>query len=294
MTEARTAGTIYDLGYQRYTGARLGRGHAFWQLVVYSYRAAFGMGRGARARLAPIIIGAIVFIPAMAQIAVASMTGITTFINYSQYLEFTSFLVALFTAAQAPELVVPDRQHGVLSLYLSRPLTGADYALAKLCALGLAMFALTFGPQFFLFLGKIFINPAPWAEFKTEYRKILPILGGTLGTSLYMASVGLAISCRAGRRAFANAGVIAYFLFLPAIQAIFYSISSGDAKRYSVLANPVLLTRGFTDWLFNIEAKRRSIIGRVDLPGEAYLYAILGVSLIAGALVVLKYRKADV
>ena len=120
------------------------------------------------------------------------------------------------------------------------------------------------------------------------------ILGGTIGTSLYMASVGLAISCRAGRRAFANAGVIAYFLFLPAMQAIFYSISSGDAKRYSVLVNPVLLTRGFADWLFNIEAKRRSVIGRVDLPGEVYLYAILGVALVMGSLVVLKYRKADV
>lgn len=294
MTETRAAGTIYDLGYQRYTGARLGRGHAFWQLLVYSLRAAFGMGRGARARLAPIIIAVIVFIPAIVQIGVASMTGVITFINYATYLEFTSFLVALFTAAQAPEIVVPDRQHGVMSLYLSRPLSGTDYALAKIGALVLAMFALTFGPQFFLFLGKVFINVSPWTAFKAEYGKLLPIVGGTLGTSLYMATVGLAISCRASRRAFANAGVIAWFLFLPAIQAIFYSISSGDARRYSVLANPVLLTRGFANWLFDIEAQRRSVIGRVDLPGHVYLYTILAVSLIMGGLVVLKYRKADV
>jgi ABC-2 type transport system permease protein len=294
VTETRAAGTIYDLGYQRYTGTRLGQGHAFWQLLVYSFKATFGMGRGARARLAPIIIGVIVFIPAIAQIAVASMTGVATFINYSTYLEFTSFLVALFTASQAPEIVVPDRQHGVMSLYLSRPLSGTDYALAKISALVLAMFALTFGPQLFLFLGKIFLGTAPWTAFKAEYAKLLPIIGGTLGTSVYMATVGLAISCRASRRAFANAGVIAWFLFLPAIQSIFYSISSGDARRYSVLANPVLLTRGFADWLFRIEAQRRSIIGRVDLPGTAYLYTILGISLIAGGLVVLKYREADV
>lgn len=294
MTETRAAGTIYDLGYQRYTGKRLGQGHAFWQLVSYSFRAAFGMGRGARARLAPMIIGIIVFIPAVVQIGVAATTGLANFINYSTYLEFTSFLVALFTAAQAPEIVVPDRQHGVMSLYLSRPLSGAQYALAKISALVLAIFALTCVPQILLFLGRVFVNTAPWGEFKSEGLKVLPILGGTLGTSLYMATVGLGISCRASRRAFANAGVIAWFLFLPAIQSIFYSVASGDARRYSVLANPVLLTRGFADWLFRIEAQRRSIIGRVDLPGTAYLYTILVISLVMGGLVVLKYRKADV
>ena len=33
MAEARAAGTIYDLGYQRYGGTRLGRNHAIANLM---------------------------------------------------------------------------------------------------------------------------------------------------------------------------------------------------------------------------------------------------------------------
>ena len=49
--------------------------------------------------------------------------------NYATQLNLTAFLLALFGAVQAPELVVTDKQQGVLSLYLSRPLTAADYAM---------------------------------------------------------------------------------------------------------------------------------------------------------------------
>lgn len=293
MPEPRAAGTIYDLGYQRYTGQRLGRGHGFRQLLTYSFKAAYGAGRGQRARLVPFVVLLVVFVPAIGQLVAASFTGQTSFINYSQYLDFTAFLVALFAAAQAPELIVTDRQYGVLSLYLSRPLRGTDYALAKITALVLAMLVLTAGPQLFLFFGKVFISATPFTVLKTEWRKLFPIIGGTLGTSVYMATIALALSSRASRRAFGNAAVIAYFLFMPAAAAIFYSIARGNAKRYSVLAHPVWLLTGFTDWMFNIEARRRSVIGRVDLPGEAYLYTILAMSLVATAVVLQRYRKAE-
>ena len=35
------AGTIYDIGYRNYEGARLGRGYAFRTLYVHSLRTAF-------------------------------------------------------------------------------------------------------------------------------------------------------------------------------------------------------------------------------------------------------------
>ena len=51
MAEPRAAGTIYDLGYQRYGGQRLGRNNAIANLIRYSFRAAFGIGRGPKAKL---------------------------------------------------------------------------------------------------------------------------------------------------------------------------------------------------------------------------------------------------
>ena len=49
-TAGRAAGTIYDLGYQHYDGARYGRWHVIRTLTAFSFSAAFGSGRGSRAR----------------------------------------------------------------------------------------------------------------------------------------------------------------------------------------------------------------------------------------------------
>ena len=67
MTDARATaaspanvgptGSIYDIGYRRYEGPRLGRGHAIRSLFTHSLRSTFGIGRGGRAKIAPIILG---------------------------------------------------------------------------------------------------------------------------------------------------------------------------------------------------------------------------------------------
>ena len=46
-----TTGVIHDLGYQRYTGPRLGRGYAFRTLYAHTVRTAFGLGRGIQAKI---------------------------------------------------------------------------------------------------------------------------------------------------------------------------------------------------------------------------------------------------
>ena len=69
--------------------------------------------------------------------------------------------------------------------------------------------------------------------------------------------------------------------------------ATGDAKRYVVLANPVFLFIGFTNWLFDIEAKRRTTVARADLPGVAYLYVILAVCVIGITVLLLRYRRME-
>ena len=189
MSEVRAAGTIYDLGYQRYGGERLGRAFAVRTLGLFSFRSAFGLGRGERAKVIPMIVAAICFLPALVQVSIASASGMSGLINYPEHLRFTAFFIALFTAAQAPELIVTDRQHGVLSLYLSRPLRSTDYALAKLGAFVAAILVLALGPQLVLFTGKVFLNATPWTAFVDEYAQLVPIVGGTLVVSIFLASV---------------------------------------------------------------------------------------------------------
>ena len=293
MAETRAAGAIYDLGYQQYRGTRLGRANAFTSLFTFSLRTAFGLGRGARSKIIPFVVLAIVFFPAIAIVFAAATTGLIGAVNYAFQLQFTGYLLALFAAAQAPELIVTDRQHGVLSLYLSRPLSGPDYAMAKLSALIAAMLVLTLGPMLVLFIGKIGIAPVAWDAFKGEYRKLMPIVGGMFVVSCFMAAIGLSLASLASRRAYASAAVIGFFLLMPAVSSLTRTASSGDMKRYSILLNPLLVISGFSNWLFDIEAKRRSTVGRADLPGVAYLYVVLGVCVAGIAILWWRYRRSE-
>jgi ABC-2 type transport system permease protein len=291
MAETRAAGTIYDLGYQTYGGARLGRNHAIANLMKYSFQAAFGFGRGARAKVVPLFVLAIVFLPAIVQVGVASATGKPDFVNFAGFLQFTAFSIALFAAAQAPELIVTDKQQGVLALYLSRPITARDYALSKMFALTGAMLVLTLGPQIFMFLGKVFLSATPLDMLKSEYPKLGPIIAGTTMTSLFVAGISLAVASLAARRAYATAAVIAVFMLLPAATEIVRTLTIGPVRKYARLGNPIVILTGFTNWLFDVQANRRSIVSRLDLPGQAYFYMMVVVIVLSVFLLVRRYRR---
>ncbi|MFL5778277.1 MAG: ABC transporter permease, partial [Chloroflexota bacterium] len=73
MTAARPiarAGSIYDLGYRRYEGPRLGRAHAVRSLIAHSFRTTYGIGRGGRAKIAPFVFGGMAVLPAVVAVGV--------------------------------------------------------------------------------------------------------------------------------------------------------------------------------------------------------------------------------
>jgi ABC-2 type transport system permease protein len=66
-------GAIYDIGYQRYEGPRLGRSYAIWSLYVASVRNAFGIGRGAWTKVFVFGLITVAFLPAIVQVGVAAL-----------------------------------------------------------------------------------------------------------------------------------------------------------------------------------------------------------------------------
>jgi ABC-2 type transport system permease protein len=303
----RAAGTIYDLGYQHYDGPRYGRWHVIRTLASFSFSAAFGRGRGTKAQVIPAIIMVLVLLPAIIQVGVASALGEPDLISYANYLSAVTFFLALFAAAQAPEVTVTDRQYGVLSLYLSRSLSTADYVAAKLIAFTGAMFALTLVPQMILFSGKIIVSVTPWTTFTTTYKDLWPIVGGTFIAACYMAFIGLALASFAARRAYASASVIAFFVFMPAIGSIANAIiQNPDDRRYTILAQPFMVMTGFANWLWDVHTSPRAVpnqfgaraaaraLSRAGLPYEYYLYVVLGTCAIALILLALRFRKTEV
>ena len=67
-------GSIYDLGYQAYDGPRLGRRSAVLALFAQTVRSCFGIGRGGRAKIAPLVLAGLAILPAVLAVGFAALS----------------------------------------------------------------------------------------------------------------------------------------------------------------------------------------------------------------------------
>lgn len=286
------AGTIYDIGYRRYDGSRLGRWYAFRSLLAHSFRSVFGIGRGGRAKMAPFALLAFALLPAIVQSVIAAAFGNQVrLVSYDSYFQRVDLLVALFCASQAPELVSADQHYHVLSLYFSRALRRSDYALSKLLALIAGVLCLTLLPQFVLFLGRIFSSPEVLDAFRDERHVIVPILITTGIAACFMAAVSLAIASFTSRRSYGTATVIGFFLLSSAVSGVLQEAADGALKRYAVLMQPFTILAGVSTWLFDVRIRPRSMIGRAAISGEVYFAVAFGVVIVSVIVVIWRYVR---
>ncbi|GIJ37911.1 ABC transporter permease [Micromonospora andamanensis] len=284
-------GVIHDIGYQRYTGPRLGRRHVFGALYLHGVRTAFGLGRSVKAKIFPWLVVGIVLLVAAAVTAIRSQIG-EVIMTYAQFADAMSWLVIFFVAVAAPELVSRDLRSGVLPLYFSRPLPHADYPLAKLLALVTALFLLLGAPQLLMFLGGAFTADgmgAVWDE-------LLDLLPGLLYAGLWavvFASVGLLIASMTGKRAFAAGGIVAVFLMTTPIVGILSVLPSQTANQLAGIASPPTLVQGVGLWTMRDLLVTEDNSADLDLGSFGPVYALVAVALVAGcvALLLARYKK---
>ncbi len=118
-------GVIHDIGYRHYTGPRLGRPGIVRALVWHSLRSSVGIGRGAKAKIIPVIAFVAMCLPAVVN-AVSVAEGGHRLVPYDTYIfQLRVLIMIIFVAAQAPELVSRDLRSHVLPLYFSRPMQPA-------------------------------------------------------------------------------------------------------------------------------------------------------------------------
>jgi ABC-2 type transport system permease protein len=278
---------IHDIGYQRYTGPRLGRWYANRSLYEHSVRAAFGIGRGAKAKIFPWLIIGIVLLVAVVVIAYRSISG-QTLISYRQYAAALSYPVMLFLAIVAPELVSRDLRDRTLPLYFSRPLARTDYALTKYAALVTAVLVLLVVPQLLIYIGAVFTRTDGFVGAWHELGDLAPGLGGALLRALILAGISLLIASLSGRRAFAAAFIVGVFLITSPIVGILAFLGNDALAKLSFLANPMTLMLGLEQWIFGVEGNNELPIG-----GYGPAYGIGGLILLGGSvgLLVQRYRK---
>ncbi|GLY96453.1 ABC transporter permease [Actinoplanes sp. NBRC 103695] len=280
------ASVIHDIGYQRYDGPRLGRRAVLGAIYAHGLRAAFGFGRSAKSKIFPWLVFGITILVGVILAAVRAYAGVIP-LNYVQYADAMSWLVILFVAVVAPELVSRDMRSGVLPLYFSRPLRAADYLGAKWVALVTAVWLLLGVPQFVMFLGAAFTTKTGMSGVWDELGDLLPAWGYTLIWAVVFASISLLIASLTGKRAFAAGGIVAVFLVTTPIFGVLMSLPSRTAQELAGLASPMMLISGVGTWLFKA--------GNTGLPVGRFgpVYAIEVVTLVAACLLLLlaRYRK---
>jgi ABC-2 type transport system permease protein len=284
-------GAIYDLGYRGYDGPRLGRRAAVSTLFRASLRAAFGLGRSGRSKIVPWGLTAIVLIPAAVAGAIQAIApGAPSPFNYDNYLWEMQALLALFVAAQAPELVSGDQRNHVLSLYFSHALARSDYALAKLGALAAALFGMALAPLLVLLLASVLVATDVPAALGEQLANLPQVIGAPLVYAIPLAALGMAIAAFTPRRAYATGAIIAVFLVTGAVGAILAEAGSGRISELAPLLNPFVLIDGARDWLMG-GTLGDSPVRAADLPLPVFGALTAGLALICTAAVVWRYRR---
>ena len=211
--DTAAAGVIHDIGYRRYEGNRYGHPRIVWALYMHSLRSAFGLGRGAKAKIVPIVAFVTICLPAVINVFNIANSGVQNqSVFYDTYTPTLRALVmTVFVAAQAPELVSGDRRYRVLQLYFSRPMRRAGYPLAKLAAFITACLILLELPLLLMYAGTVSsVHGKHQVWLQTQ--ALIPGLGMAALWAVLLASVGLVLASFAARRAYAT-GTVAGALF---------------------------------------------------------------------------------
>ena len=296
-------GSIYDLGYRRYEGPRLGRPHAIRALLLHSLKVAYGIGRGGRAKLAPIILGGFAVIPAIIGvgiIALARQLGEGSRIieeanpiRHDTYFSVILVPVSLFTAIQAPEIVGRDQRYSLLSLYFSRALRRLDYSLARYLGMVLAMLIFVLLPQVIIFGGLVLSAADVGKELRTELGLVPPTVAQAVIASMLLAGVATVISSYTPRRLYATVGIIVVLAVAPIITNLLVELGTADIARVAVLASPPDVLDATNAFLFN-RGSTTEVVTRASLPGLAYVGAAVVITAAAVGVLVRRFERIAV
>jgi ABC-2 type transport system permease protein len=214
-------GTVFDIGYQRYTGTREGRGRSRRAIYKDGVRTALGLGRGARAKILPwffiSVLSAIALVMALVAGAAERLGGPGSAArmnlpSHSDYNGIASIIMFVFAAVVGPDLLCPDRRYGVINLYLVRPLTGGDYIVSRWFAFLTVMVSAALLPQVILFLGLSGGDPKPMEYFVAHWIDIPRFVAAGIVMALYATTLALLAASFTTRRAFASVFLVGLFV----------------------------------------------------------------------------------
>ena len=283
---------IHNIGYRNYEGPRLGRAYARRSLYSQSLRGAYGLGRSAKSKVLPMILFAVMCLPAAIIVAVAVATKLKDLpLDYTRYAIVTQAVIGLFLAAQAPQSVSRDLRFKTVPLYFSRPIERIDYVLAKYGAMASALFVLTAAPLVVLYIGSLLAK----MDFADQTKGFAQGMLSVALLSVLFGGIGLVMAALTPRRGFGVAAVIATMTItygaVSTVQAIAWETGSPEVIKWLGLFSPVTLIDGVQTAFLGATSAFPGEAGPGAGPGVVYLLVVL--ALVAGSYAVLmrRYRK---
>src|SRR5215471_10477918 len=165
---------IHDQGYRRYGGGRAPRGQA-WLVIA---RSGIRTMLGKRAFLGLLLLAWLPFFVRAVQLYAAANLPQAAFLRptpetFRQFLDQQEIFVFFITVYVGAGLIANDRRANALQIYLSKPLTRAEYVFGKLAilmtflllvtwlpAIALLIVQMAFAGNFTFFANNIFLFPA--------------------------------------------------------------------------------------------------------------------------------------
>src|SRR5699024_780151 len=105
-------------------------------------------------------------IPLIIMVGIAAIVPDLEFASYGGYLLGIFFIVGIFVATAAPEMICVDRHERTLPLYFSRAIARFDYVFAKIVAMTLLTMTMTVVPAILLWLGRQLTANGVWQAMR--------------------------------------------------------------------------------------------------------------------------------
>lgn len=221
MSPETKSGTVFDIGYQSYTGVREGRKRSRLAIFKDGLRIAMGFGRGGRAKVFPwFFIALLCFIALIMALMAGAVErldgpGGTQRLDLPTHADFygiASIILFVFAALVGPELLCRDRREGTIHLYLVRPLTGSDYIVSRWLAFFVVMVAAAWLPQVILLLGLAGGDPSPGTYLSLHWLDIPKFLVAGIAMAAYATTLALLTASFTTRRAYASVFLVGLFV----------------------------------------------------------------------------------
>ena len=234
---------IYDRGYRGYDGPKTGTAGARRAVYKDGLRRILGLGRKARFKVFPwslisiALVAAAVFIGihwAIGDLAESFGQGVP---SYAELFDFYSAISLLFIAFAGPQLLIPDRTKGVLSVYFSRPLTVEGYLTSKVGAFATIVAGFYIVPQLVLHIGLALIADEGILPYLSDNLEILwkvPVI--TLGFVALHGALVVAFAAFIGRTGIAAAAFLGVLTAGGAVASQVAEAGFGGARYFALLA----------------------------------------------------------